>query len=104
MNPLPLIVNPAKLPTVTQHLQFHQFIYHRKVPQKMMANDKQYLQSAIRLIMARGQTSTAFRATALNNQSARFGAHANAEAMRLRTTAIIWLKCSFWHSYTSFHV
>lgn len=67
----------------------------QKVPQKMIANDKQYLQSATRLIMARGQTSTAFRTTALNNQSARFGAHANAEAMRLCTAAIIWLKCTF---------
>ena len=48
--------------------------------------------------MARRQTRTAFGAAALYNQSARFSAHANAEAVCLRTAAVIRLKCTF-HAY-----
>lgn len=46
------------------------------------------------LVMMRRQAFATFGATTFDDQSPGFGAHADAKAMRLRTTTIVGLKSS----------
>jgi hypothetical protein len=50
------------------------------------------------LIMRRGQTFAPLGAAPLEHQTAALRRHAGPEAVRLRTSAIVRLKCSFRHS------